>query len=46
MLSNQNINYVKDIVSLNIQKIKDSAMDLEQQDIRVDEKGYEIQQIQ
>ena len=46
MLSNQNINYVKDIVSLNIQKIKDSAMDLEQQDIGVDEKGYEIQQIQ
>lgn len=45
IISNANINYVKDIISLNIQKLKNDDINLDYEDIQLDDNGYQIEKV-
>ena len=45
IISNANINYVKDVISLNIQKFKNDDINLDYQEVEFDDNGYQIDRI-
>ena len=45
MASDININYVEDILSLNIQKFKDSGTNLDEEGVEIEDKSYQIKQV-
>ena len=45
MASDININYVEDILSLNIQKFKDSGTNLGEEGVEIEDKSYQIKQV-
>jgi hypothetical protein len=45
IISNANINYVKDVISLNIQKFKNDDIKLDYEEIKLDNDGYQIDRI-
>ena len=45
MFSKANINYVEDIISLNVQKLKNKDVELSQQVEEIEDKGYQIKQV-
>ena len=45
IISNANINYVKDVISLNIQKLKNDDINLDYQEVEFDDNGYQIDRI-
>lgn len=45
IISNANINYVKDVISLNIQKFKNDDINLDYQEVEFDDNGYQIERV-
>jgi len=45
IISNANINYVKDVISLNIQKFKNEDINLDYEEVEFDDNGYQIDRI-
>ena len=45
MASNINVNYVENILSLNIQKFRDSGTNLDQESMEIEDKSYQIKQV-
>lgn len=45
IISNANINYVKDVISLNIQKFNNDDINLDYQEVEFDDNGYQIDRI-
>jgi len=46
MISNTNVNYIEDIVSLNIQKLKETDFELNQEDSPIVDRSYHIQHVE